>query len=108
MKITIVIVSVVAIIGVFLASLFFVQTQSLTVELQEFKVRLDAAKQSITVFQGKNSQFEAVCTSGEQLVRIHEFGIIAADVIDKFEAISKTCGFAWCNPQYCDYVFPFE
>jgi len=100
MKITIVIVSVVAIIGVFLASLFFVQTQLLTAELQEFKVRLDAAEQSIIILQDKNSQFEAFCKGNEELAREFEAGRATIDV-ENLETISKVCGFTWCNPQYC-------
>ena len=61
-----------------------------------------------TATQTPNLQLETVCASGERLVRIHEFGVIPANLIDEFEAISKTCGFTWCNPQYCDYVFPSE
>ena len=61
-----------------------------------------------TATQTPNSQFETVCASGEKLVRIHEFGVIPGNLIDEFEAISKICGFTWCNPRYCDYVHPSE
>ena len=54
-----------------------------------------------TATQTPNSQFAAVCASGERLVRLHELGEIPADLIDELEAISKACGFSWCNPRYC-------
>ena len=59
-----------------------------------------------TPTQTPTSQFEAVCASGERLVRIYEFGVIPGNLIVELEAISKICGFSWCNPQYCHILAP--
>jgi len=100
MKITLSILTVVAIIGLLLAGLLYLQTQSLTTQLQELKVKLDAAEQSIIILQDENSQFESFCESNEELAREFEAGRATVDFED-LETISRVCGFIWCNPQYC-------